>query len=95
MELVQDLDSFSKQIADQAVEHIRSNDTVLTIGRSKTVGAFLTAAKKKKRAFHVIVRWVICICMYIYIHERTDGPTDRPSGSFLPAMRPQRGSPAV
>lgn len=58
MELVQDLDSISKQIADQAVDHIRSNDTVLTIGRSKTVGAFLTAAKRKKRTFHVIVRWV-------------------------------------
>lgn len=41
-------------IASQASEHIHSNETILTIGRSKTVEKFLkTAAKNRK--FQVIV----------------------------------------
>ena len=41
-------------IAEQAIEHIHSNEVILTHGRDPTVEAFLRAAHKK-RSFEVIV----------------------------------------
>lgn len=39
----------------QALEHIHSNEVIMTVGRSRTVEAFLKDAVRKKRKFHVIV----------------------------------------
>lgn len=39
----------------QALEHIHSNEVIMTVGRSRTVEAFLKDAARKKRKFHVIV----------------------------------------
>ncbi|KAF6735910.1 Translation initiation factor eIF-2B subunit beta [Oryzias melastigma] len=41
-------------IAMQALEHIHSNEVIMTIGRSRTVEAFLKNAGRKRK-FHVIV----------------------------------------
>lgn len=41
-------------IAMQALEHIHSNEVIMTIGRSRTVKAFLKDAARKRK-FHVIV----------------------------------------
>lgn len=41
-------------IAMQALEHIHSNEVIMTIGRSRTVEAFLKDAARKRK-FHVIV----------------------------------------
>lgn len=41
-------------IAAQASEHIHSNETILTVGNSKTVKMFLKSASKT-RTFNVIV----------------------------------------
>lgn len=38
----------------QALEHIHSNEVIMTIGRSRTVEAFLKDAARKRK-FHVIV----------------------------------------
>lgn len=42
-------------IAMQALEHIHSKEVIMTIGRSRTVEAFLKDAARRKRKFHVIV----------------------------------------
>lgn len=42
-------------IAMQALEHIHSKEVIMTIGRSRTVEAFLKDAAARKRKFHVIV----------------------------------------
>ena len=41
-------------IAAQALEHIHSNEVIMTIGKSKTVEAFLKNAARKRK-FSVIV----------------------------------------
>ncbi len=53
-ELIEELSSVSAHIAEQAIEHIHSNEVILTHGQDPTVEAFLRAAHKK-RSFEVIV----------------------------------------
>lgn len=43
-----------ENIAAQALEHIHSNEVIMTIGFSRTVEAFLKEAARKRK-FHVIV----------------------------------------
>ncbi|XP_060536079.1 translation initiation factor eIF-2B subunit beta [Cylas formicarius] len=49
-----ELESSAENIATQALEHIHTNETILTLGQSKTVELFLKSAAKK-RAFNVVV----------------------------------------
>lgn len=44
----------TENIAAQALEHIHSNEVIMTIGLSRTVEAFLKEAARKRK-FHVIV----------------------------------------
>ena len=53
-EVIEELSSVSSAIAEQAIEHIHSNEVILTHGRDPTVEAFLKAAHKK-RSFEVVV----------------------------------------
>ncbi|KAM8832348.1 translation initiation factor eIF2B subunit beta isoform 1-T1 [Spinachia spinachia] len=52
-ELLTELEGTTDNIKTQALEHIHSNEVIMTIGRSRTVEAFLKDACKRK--FHVIV----------------------------------------
>ncbi|ORX89536.1 translation initiation factor eIF-2B beta subunit [Basidiobolus meristosporus CBS 931.73] len=53
-EIVEELENIYVNISAQALEHIHSNEIIMTCGKSKTVETFLkTAAKKRK--FQVIV----------------------------------------
>ncbi|PJF17817.1 hypothetical protein PSACC_02431 [Paramicrosporidium saccamoebae] len=53
-EIIDELESVSDTLAQQSLEHIHSNEIIMTIGRSKAVERFLLAAAKK-RQFQVIV----------------------------------------
>ncbi|GAV09403.1 hypothetical protein RvY_18950 [Ramazzottius varieornatus] len=53
-EFLSELETSGDNIAVQALEHIHSNEIILTIGKSRTVEAFLKHAAKKRK-FHVIV----------------------------------------
>ncbi|XP_034783939.1 translation initiation factor eIF-2B subunit beta [Acipenser ruthenus] len=53
-ELLTELDGTTDNIAMQALEHIHSNEVIMTIGRSRTVEEFLEVAARKRK-FHVIV----------------------------------------
>uniref|UniRef100_A0A3P9LLK0 Translation initiation factor eIF2B subunit beta n=1 Tax=Oryzias latipes TaxID=8090 RepID=A0A3P9LLK0_ORYLA len=53
-ELLTELEGTTDNIAMQALEHIHSNEVIMTIGRSRTVEAFLKNAARKRK-FHVIV----------------------------------------
>ena len=53
-EVLEELSSVAAHIAEQAIEHIHSNEVILTHGRDPTVEAFLKSAHKK-RTFDVIV----------------------------------------
>ncbi|KAF7284336.1 hypothetical protein GWI33_022319 [Rhynchophorus ferrugineus] len=53
-EYKEELESSAENIAAQASEHIHSNETILTVGRSRTVERFLKSASKQ-RMFSVIV----------------------------------------
>ncbi|XAR62677.1 hypothetical protein NMG60_11017523 [Bertholletia excelsa] len=53
--LIEDIDTYREQIAEQAVEHIHQNEVILTLGHSRTVLEFLSAARDKKRSFQVVV----------------------------------------
>ncbi|XP_072350634.1 translation initiation factor eIF2B subunit beta-like isoform X2 [Scyliorhinus torazame] len=53
-ELLMELEGTMDNIAMQALEHIHSNEVIMTLGRSPTVEAFLKEAARK-RSFHVIV----------------------------------------
>uniref|UniRef100_A0A3Q3AQ23 Translation initiation factor eIF2B subunit beta n=1 Tax=Kryptolebias marmoratus TaxID=37003 RepID=A0A3Q3AQ23_KRYMA len=53
-ELLTELEGTTDNIAMQALEHIHSNEVIMTIGRSRTVEAFLKDAALKRK-FHVIV----------------------------------------
>lgn len=53
-EYIDEIEASIHNIASQAIEHIHSNEVVLTIGKSRTVESFLKQAAKKRK-FHVIV----------------------------------------
>ncbi|XP_009247591.3 translation initiation factor eIF2B subunit beta isoform X2 [Pongo abelii] len=53
-ELLVELEGTMENIAAQALEHIHSNEVIMTIGFSRTVEAFLKEAARKRK-FHVIV----------------------------------------
>ncbi|XP_053783803.1 translation initiation factor eIF2B subunit beta isoform X3 [Desmodus rotundus] len=53
-ELLVELEGTTENIAAQALEHIHSNEVIMTIGFSRTVEAFLREAARKRK-FHVIV----------------------------------------
>jgi translation initiation factor eIF-2B subunit beta len=53
-ELIDEIESIYQNIANQAIEHIHSNEIIMTIGKSKTVEEFLRAAHRKRK-FQVIV----------------------------------------
>uniref|UniRef100_A0A3B5BK42 Translation initiation factor eIF2B subunit beta n=1 Tax=Stegastes partitus TaxID=144197 RepID=A0A3B5BK42_9TELE len=48
------IEGTTDNISMQALEHIHSNEVIMTIGRSRTVEAFLRDAARKRK-FHVIV----------------------------------------
>lgn len=52
-ELLQEIEGCVDNIANQALEHIHADETIMTFGRSRTVEAFLKKAAKKRK-FHVI-----------------------------------------
>jgi translation initiation factor eIF-2B subunit beta len=60
-ELIEELDASTENIAQQALEHIHANELILTVGKSKTVEAFLKRAAKKRK-FQLIV--VVCAPSY-------------------------------
>ncbi|XP_036592338.1 translation initiation factor eIF-2B subunit beta isoform X2 [Trichosurus vulpecula] len=53
-ELLIELEGTTENIAMQALEHIHSNEVIMTIGYSRTVEDFLKVAAQKRK-FHVIV----------------------------------------
>lgn len=56
-------------IAMQALEHIHSNEVIMTVGRSRTVEAFLKDAARKRK-FHVIVAECAPFCQVSLIYLR-------------------------
>ena len=54
-ELLSELETSAENIANQSLEHIYSDEVIMTCGKSKTVEAFLKFAAKKKRRFQVVV----------------------------------------
>ena len=54
-ELAIELDTSAETIATQSLEHIYSNELILTLGRSNSVEHFLKYAAEKKRKFQVVV----------------------------------------
>ena len=54
-ELLSELETSGENIAHQSLEHIYSDEVIMTCGRSKTVEAFLKYAAKKKRRFQVVI----------------------------------------
>ncbi|KAE8230327.1 hypothetical protein CF326_g4674 [Tilletia indica] len=54
-EYIDEIDSVPSSIAKDARDHIHSGETILTLGRSRTIEAFLKAAASKDRHFTVIV----------------------------------------
>ncbi|XP_061668287.1 translation initiation factor eIF-2B subunit beta [Syngnathoides biaculeatus] len=61
-ELLMELEGTTDNIAMQALEHIHSNEVIMTIGRSRTVEAFLKDAARKRK-FHVIVAECAPFCL--------------------------------
>lgn len=53
-ELLQEIDNYHAQVADQALQHIHHKEVIMTCGRSHAVLQFLLEAKKK-RTFEVFV----------------------------------------
>ncbi|KAM9992252.1 hypothetical protein ACTFIY_009693 [Dictyostelium cf. discoideum] len=53
-ELIDELEGLHRNVAEQAIEHIHSNETIMTLGCSRTVEEFLKEAARK-RSFKVIV----------------------------------------
>ena len=54
-ELLSELENSGESIAQKALEHIYMDETIMTIGHSKTVEAFLKYAAKSKLKFKVII----------------------------------------
>ncbi|PNI84309.1 EIF2B2 isoform 4 [Pan troglodytes] len=63
-ELLVELEGTTENIAAQALEHIHSNEVIMTIGFSRTVEAFLKEAARKRK-FHVIVAECAPFCQQV------------------------------
>uniref|UniRef100_A0AAQ4P1Z3 Translation initiation factor eIF2B subunit beta n=1 Tax=Gasterosteus aculeatus aculeatus TaxID=481459 RepID=A0AAQ4P1Z3_GASAC len=68
-ELLTELEGTTDNIKMQALEHIHSNEVIMTIGRSRTVEAFLKDAARKRK-FHVIVAECAPFCQVGITHRR-------------------------
>lgn len=53
-DLIDEINNLYRNISDQAIQHIHSNEVIMTFGLSKTVAEFLIAAARKRK-FDVIV----------------------------------------
>lgn len=62
------LEGTTDNIAMQALEHIHSNEVIMTIGRSRTVEAFLKDAACMRK-FHVIVAECAPFCQVTRTHQ--------------------------
>uniref|UniRef100_A0AAY4AJN3 Translation initiation factor eIF2B subunit beta n=1 Tax=Denticeps clupeoides TaxID=299321 RepID=A0AAY4AJN3_9TELE len=69
-ELLTELEATTDHIAMQALEHIHSNEVIMTIGRSRTVEAFLKDAALKRK-FHVIVAECAPFCQPLLSERRS------------------------
>uniref|UniRef100_A0A674B6E8 Translation initiation factor eIF2B subunit beta n=1 Tax=Salmo trutta TaxID=8032 RepID=A0A674B6E8_SALTR len=72
-ELLTELEGTTDNIAMQALEHIHSNEVIMTVGRSRTVEAFLKDAARKRK-FHVIVAECAPFCQLIFITIKIPRP---------------------
>uniref|UniRef100_A0A673WFR4 Translation initiation factor eIF2B subunit beta n=1 Tax=Salmo trutta TaxID=8032 RepID=A0A673WFR4_SALTR len=83
-ELLTELEGTTDNIAMQALEHIHSNEVIMTVGRSRTVEAFLKDAARKRK-FHVIVAECAPFCQ---LSPRVFTTVFWPFlGSFFPSHR--------
>uniref|UniRef100_F7DQ88 Translation initiation factor eIF2B subunit beta n=1 Tax=Monodelphis domestica TaxID=13616 RepID=F7DQ88_MONDO len=73
-----------KNIAMQALEHIHSNEVIMTIGYSRTVEAFLKVAAQKWK-FHVIVAECAPFCQG---HKMLISRQENKQGQFLKSRNP-------
>ncbi|KAF2075855.1 hypothetical protein CYY_002841 [Polysphondylium violaceum] len=48
-ELIDELEGLHRNVAEQAIEHIHANETIMTLGCSKTVEEFLKEAGRKRK----------------------------------------------
>mmetsp|Transcript_53155 Transcript_53155/g.108416 ORF Transcript_53155/g.108416 Transcript_53155/m.108416 type:complete len:376 (+) Transcript_53155:111-1238(+) len=55
MELINEIEAIKEQVADQAMEHVHSNEVILTCGFSKTTLHFLKEVSSRGRRFEVVV----------------------------------------
>lgn len=53
-DLVEELETVSSNLSSQSMEHIHTDEVIMTIGRSRSVEKFLLEAGKRRK-FHVIV----------------------------------------
>lgn len=67
-ELLSELDTSGDNIAQQSLEHIYSDEVIMTCGKSKTVEAFLKYAAKKRK-FQVVI--AECAPFYNVCHYLT------------------------
>lgn len=61
-ELLAELEVLYKNVSDQAINHIHADETILTVGKSELVKAFLLEAARQKRTFEVFVAEAAPMC---------------------------------
>ena len=61
-ELLDELDVLYKNVSEQAINHIHADETIMTVGKSELVKAFLLEAAAKKRTFEVFVAEAAPLC---------------------------------
>jgi translation initiation factor eIF-2B subunit beta len=57
-----DKDGLYKNVAEQAINHIHADETIMTVGHSRLVAEFLLEAAAKKRTFEVFVAEAAPVC---------------------------------
>ena len=86
-ELMEEIDSSRSTIASQALEHIHSNEYIMTFGRSETVEAFFLAAARK-RQFQVIVAEAAPNAVVIYLPRTWPSMASKPYSSLMQPSLP-------
>lgn len=66
-ELMMEIESGTEEISNQSLEHIHTNEVILTLGRSRTVEKFLKHAAKERK-FQVRTKILINLvgCTYLF-----------------------------
>lgn len=92
-ELIDEVEMTQRSVGEQSLDHIHSGEFILTVGKSRTVEAFLKNASRKRK-FTVIVAETAPSYVPLHYTVSADRAPDSPGGTWRSRFPPQESRPS-